>query len=69
MFTYKNASYKIFALDPKFCWACPACSNQGQGPRHAAKAKACSQGPRQPPWVDSQGSPHGLGLANENLRS
>ena len=21
MFTYKNASYKIFALSPKFCWA------------------------------------------------
>ena len=21
MFTYKNASYKIFALNPKFCWA------------------------------------------------
>ena len=21
MFTYKNAPYKIFALNPKFCWA------------------------------------------------
>lgn len=21
MFTYKNASYKIFALSSKFCWA------------------------------------------------
>ena len=23
MFTYKNVPYKIFALDPKFCWAGP----------------------------------------------
>ena len=23
MFTYKKASYKIFTLDPKFCWARP----------------------------------------------
>ena len=23
MFTYKKAPYKIFALDPKFCWADP----------------------------------------------
>ena len=23
MFTYKKAPYKIFALDPKFCWAGP----------------------------------------------
>ena len=22
MFTYKKAPYKIFALGPKFCWAC-----------------------------------------------
>ena len=25
MFTYKKASYKIFALGPKFCWAGPGC--------------------------------------------
>ena len=24
MFTYKKASYKIFPLSPKFCWADPA---------------------------------------------
>ena len=25
MFTYKKAPYINFALDPKFCWAGPAC--------------------------------------------
>jgi len=25
MFTHKKASYKNFALGPKFCWASPGC--------------------------------------------
>ena len=28
MFTYKKASYKIFALGPKFCWAGPELKNR-----------------------------------------
>ena len=29
MFTYKKVSYKIFALNPKFCWADPDCGSEG----------------------------------------
>ena len=29
MFTYKNASYKIFALGSKFCWPGPDCGSEG----------------------------------------